>query len=580
MIHSFTKFHRNIISQTTLFLAAKVEEQPRKLEHVIKVAHACVNPQEPPLDTKGNRPGLGKPALPPLYALPPPLLGRWGAAAGGRAGVWEYRGQGRCVRLHLTTFCLQHKPTVIACVCIHLACKWSNWEIPVSMDGKHWWEYLDRTVTLQLLDELTHEFLQILEKTPSRLKRIRNWRATQAAKKPKTEGGAVESAFLGTSSLDNLSAVTGSFFPSASSSDPGDMPSLDPMGGPFGPYQPLDDPPKACGYEPFPSQTTPHLDYKQEHKAAAGSSSTTGGKNQPLAPNPPPFARPQKVLTLDKYREKHAAAELAMQNGRADDPGGDLYLQPPTLSSSSSSHHHKKRSQQQGSAQAGEGRREKSSSKKSRLAPVPPPPHPPPHPPSSAFAENGVGGGSGDELKMRIKVSSERHVVSEQGGAATAVVGSTAAAAPAKDKHKDHSGHRHPKHGSHSHAYSLGGGGRGGAADGGTAPALPIRVPGGGHDGGSSGSSRKRAHPDAHTNNNNNNNHHHHHHHSSSKGSRSSKGGSSGAAHYPSDGGPRPAERPGHDGTNGVLNANGQHTDYKDTFDMLDSLLSAQGMNL
>lgn len=104
--------------------------------------------------------------------------------------------------LHLTTFCLQYRPTVVACVCIHLACKWSNWEIPVSTDGKHWWEYVDRTVTLQLLDgafvdaverlrgsvsgtgldfgllfsELTHEFLQILEKTPSRLKRIRNWR--------------------------------------------------------------------------------------------------------------------------------------------------------------------------------------------------------------------------------------------------------------------------------------------------------------------------------------------------------------------------------------------------------------------
>lgn len=26
------------------------------------------------------------------------------------------------------------------------------------------------------ISELTHEFLQILEKTPSRLKRIRNWR--------------------------------------------------------------------------------------------------------------------------------------------------------------------------------------------------------------------------------------------------------------------------------------------------------------------------------------------------------------------------------------------------------------------
>ena len=43
-----------IISQTTLFLAAKVEEQPRKLEHVIKIAHACISPQEPALDTKSN----------------------------------------------------------------------------------------------------------------------------------------------------------------------------------------------------------------------------------------------------------------------------------------------------------------------------------------------------------------------------------------------------------------------------------------------------------------------------------------------------------------------------------------------
>lgn len=54
--------------------------------------------------------------------------------------------------LHLTTFCLQYKPTVIACVCIHLACKWSNWEIPVSTDGKHWWQYVDSSVRLELLD--------------------------------------------------------------------------------------------------------------------------------------------------------------------------------------------------------------------------------------------------------------------------------------------------------------------------------------------------------------------------------------------------------------------------------------------
>ena len=36
--------------------------------------------------------------------------------------------------LHLTTMCLQYKPTVVACFCIHLACKWSSWEV---IGGKH-----------------------------------------------------------------------------------------------------------------------------------------------------------------------------------------------------------------------------------------------------------------------------------------------------------------------------------------------------------------------------------------------------------------------------------------------------------
>lgn len=41
--HSFTHFHRNGIAAASLFLAAKVEEQPRKLEHVIKAANKCLS---------------------------------------------------------------------------------------------------------------------------------------------------------------------------------------------------------------------------------------------------------------------------------------------------------------------------------------------------------------------------------------------------------------------------------------------------------------------------------------------------------------------------------------------------------
>uniref|UniRef100_A0A8D8I632 Cyclin-T n=1 Tax=Culex pipiens TaxID=7175 RepID=A0A8D8I632_CULPI len=45
--HSFTQFHRNSIAAAALFLAAKVEEQPRKLEHIIKVVHICLQLEAP-----------------------------------------------------------------------------------------------------------------------------------------------------------------------------------------------------------------------------------------------------------------------------------------------------------------------------------------------------------------------------------------------------------------------------------------------------------------------------------------------------------------------------------------------------
>ncbi|KOB79367.1 Uncharacterized protein OBRU01_00512 [Operophtera brumata] len=73
--------------------------------------------------------------------------------------------------LHLTTMCLQYRPTVVACFCIHLASKWSNWAIPQSNEGRHWFTYVDRSVTMDLLERLTSEFLLIFEKCPSRLKR-------------------------------------------------------------------------------------------------------------------------------------------------------------------------------------------------------------------------------------------------------------------------------------------------------------------------------------------------------------------------------------------------------------------------
>lgn len=341
-----------------------------------------------------------------------------------------------------------------------------------------------------------------------------------------------DTSFQGTSSLDGITGVAGSnsFF-SSSLSDSGEMASLDDMSIPFPPYQALaGDHAELLGLDQglaFLPQAIPskYPSGKHEHKTASA-----GKHPQALPNNPSPFTRPPQKLSLDKYREKQAADLQTMQNGvREEQSGVDMYQS------------HKRRSVQ------GDSRRDKASSKKTRCLP-----------PQASAVENGVAA-SNEELKMRIKVSAER----DQGGHVGVPQG--------KEKYKDHSGpSRHPKHG-HSHPYALSGNGRG-AID----PALALRVLGGhGSDlGGSSSSSRKRANPDVSSHNN---------HHHSAKSSRSSKG-AGGSSHYSSDGGggPRTVERHhgGPEGSNGVLGSNGQHTDYKDTFDMLDSLLSAQGMNL
>nr|XP_018910648.1 PREDICTED: cyclin-T2-like [Bemisia tabaci]XP_018910649.1 PREDICTED: cyclin-T2-like [Bemisia tabaci]XP_018910650.1 PREDICTED: cyclin-T2-like [Bemisia tabaci] len=195
VFHSFTHFHRNHMATAALFLACKVEEQPRKLEYVIKVSQLCLmkNHQHQPLDVRSEE-YLQQAA--DLVMNENVLLQTLGFDVGIDHPHTHIVRCCHLVRaskdlaqtsyfmatnsLHLTTMCLQYKPTVVACFCIHLACKWSNWEIPQSNEGKPWFWYVDKTVTLQLLEQLTSEFLSIFDKCPSRLKkRIYQQNSTQ-----------------------------------------------------------------------------------------------------------------------------------------------------------------------------------------------------------------------------------------------------------------------------------------------------------------------------------------------------------------------------------------------------------------
>ncbi|XP_008477897.1 cyclin-T2 isoform X1 [Diaphorina citri] len=184
VFHSFTQFHRNSIATAALFLAAKVEEQPRKLEHVIRVAQLCLFKNQPPLDprseayqeqaqeivvnenvllqTLGFDVGIEHPHT---YVVKCCHLVR---ASKDLAQTSYFMASNS---LHLTTMCLQYRSTVVACFCIHLACKWANWEIPQSNEGRKWFWYIDKEVTQEQLEQLTEEFLAIFDKCPSKLKK-------------------------------------------------------------------------------------------------------------------------------------------------------------------------------------------------------------------------------------------------------------------------------------------------------------------------------------------------------------------------------------------------------------------------
>ncbi|KPI96596.1 Cyclin-T [Papilio xuthus] len=162
----------------------QVEEQPRKLEYVIKVAHVCLHRgegvnaltseqyQEQAQDLVFNENVL-------LQTLgfdvaidhPHTHVVRTCHLVKAPKDLAQTSYFMASNSLHLTTMCLQYRPTVVACFCIHLASKWSNWSIPQSHEGRHWFSYVDRSVTSELLERLTAEFLHIFDKCPSRLKR-------------------------------------------------------------------------------------------------------------------------------------------------------------------------------------------------------------------------------------------------------------------------------------------------------------------------------------------------------------------------------------------------------------------------
>ncbi|XP_063309535.1 cyclin-T2-like [Pelobates fuscus] len=237
MLQSLTKYHHYDISSAALFLAAKALDQKRKLEDVLKVAHGVLYSNEPKLDLSSLRYLKQEKQLVCLERIILQTLGFEVTVEQPHMHVIKcfqsvevcnnlaracYLMATNC--LHMTTLCLQYKPTVLACLSIHLACKWSRYEIPISEEGKHWWQYVDQSVSLELLDQLSDQFLQVYQKTPRALRRFRQCKPNKAAGKPKSGWQLgkfllvpplVENAVTGITEKAGLSNAVPSTFPTA-----------------------------------------------------------------------------------------------------------------------------------------------------------------------------------------------------------------------------------------------------------------------------------------------------------------------------------------------------------------------------
>ncbi|XP_010962521.1 cyclin-T1 isoform X2 [Camelus bactrianus] len=439
MIQSFTQFHRNSVAPAALFLAAKVEEQPKKLEHVIKVAHTCLHPQESLPDTRSE---TYLQQVQDLVILESIILQTLASKDLAQTSYFMATNS-----LHLTTFSLQYTPPVVACVCIHLACKWSNWEIPVSTDGKHWWEYVDATVTLELLDELTHEFLQILEKTPNRLKRIRNWRACQAAMKTKaddrgTDDNTSEQTILNMISQSSSDTTIAGLMSMSASSTTSAVPSLPATGESTSNLSSMEMLPGErwlSSHPPFkvePAQghrTSENLALTGvDHSLQQDSSNTFISQKQNSK------SVPSAKVSLKEYRAKHAE-ELAAQKRQLENMEANVKSQYAYAAQNLLSHHDSHSSvilkmPMEGSENPERPFLEKSDKTAFKMR-IP------------VTSGEKPASSKPEEIKMRIKVHAapDKH---------NSVDDSVTKSREHKEKHKTHPSNHHHHHNHHSHKHS------------------------------------------------------------------------------------------------------------------------------
>jgi len=177
MMHSFKRFDKFDIAAASLFLAAKVEETPRKLQHVIFVLFEILHKKK--LDDKSEEYKRRADILVEHELIMLQTFGFDISIDHPHTHVIRATQFMRAPRelsqvayfmatnsLYLTTFCLEMRSEIVAATCIYLAFKWSEFEVGLSNDGRAWWTYLDQNLDEDTLKENVRSYINILQVGP------------------------------------------------------------------------------------------------------------------------------------------------------------------------------------------------------------------------------------------------------------------------------------------------------------------------------------------------------------------------------------------------------------------------------
>uniref|UniRef100_F1LEF2 Cyclin-T1.1 n=1 Tax=Ascaris suum TaxID=6253 RepID=F1LEF2_ASCSU len=141
VFHSFYKFDPRDIAAACLFLAGKSEECPRKLEHIVRVWWAIKFPHTPNLEANRYHDAaqlivtlenviLQTIAFDLSVDIPHTfVLNHMQNFARGSRKISEIAYWFASDMLHMTNWGVRFPARSIACVCIHLACLWAQFEV-------------------------------------------------------------------------------------------------------------------------------------------------------------------------------------------------------------------------------------------------------------------------------------------------------------------------------------------------------------------------------------------------------------------------------------------------------------------